>query len=191
MVTNSYFILKTMVFKESDLILYALNKTGGKEHFLARGALKSRKRFGGGTLEPLNYVELHVDNRKEKSQFVPISDARLLYGFEKLRGSYDKIEVALSLAMDILKFSVEGGSDTPELFHLFGNALKALEQTEDIFLLQLHFRIKLLFYSGFLDNESGEFNAALKEPIQNFQALRTQPIDRLKRISEAHFRELI
>ncbi|MBY0314035.1 MAG: DNA repair protein RecO [Bdellovibrionales bacterium] len=191
MVGNKYFILKTSVFKESDLVIYALNNQGGKEHFLARGALKSKKRFGGGLLEPLNYVELQIDNRKEKSQFVPITDARLLHGFEKLRSSYDKLEVALSLALDMLRFSVEGGNDTPELFHLLGNALKALEETEEVWLLQLHFRIKLLFYSGFLDNESGDFNAVLREPIQNFKILNSQPIDYLKRLSEAHFRELM
>lgn len=190
MAMEAYFILKTTVFKETDLVLYALNKRGGKDHFLARGALKSKKRFGGGLLEPLNYVELQIDNRKEKNQFVPLSDARLLYGFEKLRASYDKIEMALALAMDILKFSVEGDPHTPELFDLFGNTLKVLEQTEELSLVQLHFRIKLLFYSGFLDNESGDFNAVLKEPVHNFKILKTQSIEKLRRLCEAHYREL-
>ena len=190
METGSYIILKTMPFKESDLIVHALNNRGGKEHFLARSALKSKKRFGGGVLEPLNFVRLSFDNRKEKTEFIPLHEAKLIDGFEGLRKDYDRLRTALGMLKDIFRITVEGSEDNGNLFNVLGNTLKKLETTDDIPLLQLHYRIKLLFYSGYLPNEDGAFNAFLDEPVQNCEKLKKQITPYLKTISDNALREL-
>ena len=53
---NRFIILKKMKYGESDLILHAISMQGEKLSFIARGALKSKKRFGGGVLEPTHFV---------------------------------------------------------------------------------------------------------------------------------------
>jgi DNA repair protein RecO (recombination protein O) len=190
MAAGNFIILKTMAFKESDLVVHALNSRGGKEHFLARSALKSKKRFGGGVLEPLNYVHLTYDDRKEKTEFVPLTEAKLIDGFEGLRKDYDRLRVALNMLKDMFKITVEGSQDAGPLFNLLGNTLKKLEITEDIPILQLHYRIKMLYYSGYLPNEDGAFNAFLEEPVGNSEKLKKHITPYLKSISDNALREL-
>lgn len=187
---GSFLILRTMVYKEADLQIDALNARGGKQHFLARSALKSKKRFGGGALEVMNYVHLTYEDRKEKSDFVPLTEARLLDGFEGIRTDYDRLQVGLMLAKDVARVTVHGEEDSSSIFNLLGNALKKLEKTQEIHLLRLHFRIKLLFYSGYLPNEDGVFNAFLHEPLQNCEKLKNHSQTQIRFLSDQALKEL-
>ncbi len=190
MASGSFLILRTMVFKEADLQIDALNSRGGKQHFLARSALKSKKRFGGGVLEVMNYVYLTYEDRKEKSDFVPLTEARLIDGFEGIRTDYDRLQVGLMLAKDVARVTVHGEEDSASIFNLLGNALKKLEQTKEIHLLRLHFRIKLLFYSGYLPNEDGVFNVFLNESLQNCEKLKNHSQTHLRFLSDQALKEL-
>jgi DNA repair protein RecO (recombination protein O) len=190
MKAENFIILKTMAFKESDLVVHAVDRWGGKHHFIARSALKSQKRFGGGLLEPMNYVSLTYDSRTQKTEFVPITEGRLLDGFEGIRKNYDRLQVGLSLVKDMFSVAVPGSNDNGDLFNLLGNSLKKLETTTEIYILQVQFRIKLLFFGGFLQNEDGEFNAFLSEPIQNCEKLKPYFAPHLKTISDNLLREL-
>jgi DNA repair protein RecO (recombination protein O) len=187
---GNFIILKTMAFKEADLVVHALGRGGGKHHFLARSALKSKKRFGGGVLEPMNFVHLSYDDKKQKTDFVPLSEGRLLDGFEGIRKSYDRLQIGLSLVKDTFQLAVGGSEESGDLYNLLGNALKKLETTSELNILQTQFRIKLLFYGGFLQNEEGEFNTFLKEPIQNCESLKPFFEPRLKSVSDLLLKEL-
>lgn len=185
-----FIILKTTVFKDNDLMVYGLNSVGDKKHFLARGALKSKKRFGGGVLEAMNHVELQFEDRKEKTEFIPLQDARLIDGFEGIRRDYDRLTTGLVMVRDVFQIAVEGSEDNFAMYNLLGNALKKLENTKDVPLLLLHFRVKLLFYAGYLPNEDGMFNPFLAEQIQDCEKLRAEASPRVRHISESALREL-
>ena len=45
-------------FLESNLIVRGLNSHGIKMSFIAKGALKSKRRFGGGVLDPCSFIEV-------------------------------------------------------------------------------------------------------------------------------------
>lgn len=171
-------------------MVYGLNSQGDKKHFLARGALKSKKRFGGGMLEAMNHVELQFDDRKEKTEFIALQDGRLIDGFEGIRRDYDRLTTGLVFVRDVFQISVEGSEDNFPMYNLLGNALKKLETTADPALLLLHFRIKLLFYAGYLPNEDGAFNPFLAEQIQDCEKLRLEASARVRHISESALREL-
>ncbi len=190
MSSGRFIILKTHVFKENDLIVYALNSLGDKKHFLARGARKSKKRFGGGLLEPMNHAELQFEDRKEKTEFIPLQDARLLDGFDGVRKDYDRLSTGLVMVRDVFQISVEGSEDNFAIYNLLGNSLKKLESVKDLPLLLLHFRIKLLFYSGYLPNEEGIFNPFLAEQIQDCEKLKTSVSAQIKNITESSLKEL-
>lgn len=190
MASGRFIILKTTVFKDNDLVVYALNSQGDKKHFLARGALKSKKRFGGGVLESMNHAELQFEDRKEKTEFVPLQDARLLDGFDGIRKDYDRLTTGLVMVRDVFQISVEGSEDNFATYNLLGNSLKKLETAADNTLLLLHFRIKLLFYAGYLPNEDGVFNPFLAEQIQDCEKLRPAASARIRNISESALREL-
>ena len=55
-IKDKVIVLKQSKFSESDLIVKALNPKGTLLSFIAKGALKSKKRFVGGVLEPGNFI---------------------------------------------------------------------------------------------------------------------------------------
>ena len=70
------------------------------------------------------------------------------------------------------------------------SAVTCSEDTKDAQLLLVHFRIKLLFYTGYLPNEDGMFNPFLAEQIQDCEKLKLSVNARVRHISESALREL-
>jgi DNA repair protein RecO (recombination protein O) len=145
-------ILRTIKHGESDLILHALNRHGARIGFFAKGAAKSKKRFGGGVLEPTHYVEISYKQRPDihDNPLHTLLEAQLVQGFEKLRDDYDRLQAALYFVNVTSRLSPEGQVDETEMFDILGNALKAAETSPDILKLKLHFEVKLLGHQGVL-----------------------------------------
>ena len=67
-------VLKQNKFGESDLIIRTLNTQGALISFIAKGALKSKKRFSGGMLEPTSFIGVEYKKPRPiffSSFFVP------------------------------------------------------------------------------------------------------------------------
>ena len=144
-------VLNTYAYSESDLIVRALNSKGCQISFIAKGALKSKKRFAGGVLEPTSYIE--VEYRSSKSSLNTLRQAWFLDNFQKLRASYQRLSLALYFLNLVSKLCQEGTEDTEELFHLLGNSLKLAETSAHLDNLKICFQIKLLFGQGVLPKE--------------------------------------
>ena len=168
MPSGKFIILRAKSFKESDLILEAISKEGERVTLTAKNAVKSRKRFAGGVLEPLNFVEFFFT--QAKSGFFYIQEARIIYPFQKLRDSYAKLELAFYFLKLIAKGTHEGLQDNKSLFDLLGNSLKALESTDDLVTLKIHFEVKYLHFLGFLE-EDPDFIEFTNKPINAHQAV--------------------
>lgn len=148
-------ILRKVKYGESDLILQCLSQKGAKISYLARGALKSKKRFGGGILEPSHYVEVHAKtNPSEKpDRLTALEEAQLIDAFPGLRTDYDRLKLGLFFIELISKISREGDIHSENLFNLLGHALKACEITAHAKKLRLQFILKLLKFEGVLTVE--------------------------------------
>lgn len=159
MPSGRYLLLRAKPFNNADLIIDALSKEGEKLVLTAKNATNSRRRFSGGVLEPLNFVEIYYT--QAKSGYHYIQEARIVYGFAGLRENYRKLELSFHFLKLISKATYEGLADNSQLFDLLGNALRALETTEKEDLLKLQFELKYLFYLGFLepDDDTSEFVA--------------------------------
>lgn len=120
--------------------------------FIARGALKSRKRFGGGILEPLHFVQFTYQQGKE-GKLHTLKEATLLKDFAGLRSDYDRLEFGLKILEAVGKVSQEGDSTSEFLFNLLGNTLTALETAKDLEALKLQFWLKFLMQQGVLTPE--------------------------------------
>lgn len=72
-------VLKKTVYRDADLIIRGLNSQGAKLSFIAPAALKSRRRFGGGVLEPTNFIEVvyQVSRRSSVSSSSAFSSTSL------------------------------------------------------------------------------------------------------------------
>lgn len=146
------FILKKVRYGDADLILHVLTPKGARLGLFARAALKSRKRFGGGVLEPTHYVNVLYDEKSGQSNqsLHTLKEASLLESFSGLRTDYQRLETALHFIQLVHDASHEGEVHAEEVFNLLGNALKAAETSQALPRLRLHFEIKLLAQHGVL-----------------------------------------
>lgn len=145
---DRFIILKKMKYGESDLIIHALSSAGTKKSFIARAALKSKKRFGGGVLEPSHFVKLTYRPSQTESQLNVLNEAQLLDDFKSIRTDYDKLEFALFTLNCVYHVSQEGDFDSHFLFNLLGHTLKNLGEVKNLDRYKLHFCLKLLFQQG-------------------------------------------
>ena len=148
-----FLILRKIKYGESDLIIQALSSRGEKKSFLARGAVKSKKRFGGGVLEPLHFCEF-LFQKNRSSELYLLKEATLIEDFPGLRQDYDRLDFALRILECTSKVSQEGETDNARLFQLVGHALGYLEKTQELSIFKIQFYLKLLFQQGVLSPEN-------------------------------------
>ncbi len=144
-------ILKKIPFQESDLILKAILSSGEKVTLFAKAALKSKKRFGGGLLDPLNFLELQMSPKKPNSEFHFLNEAQMIYDFPNLKTDYDKIKVALYFLKVLNKVEISGLDDFSRVFNLLLHTLKSLEKIKKHSILKAQFELKFLSLQGVLD----------------------------------------
>lgn len=150
---DRFIILKKIKYAEADLIIHGLSPRGEKLGFIARGALKSKKRFGGGVLEPTHFVTFTYKQAGEHGQLNVLQEATLVNDFPGLRTDYDRLETALHILECVSKVSQEGDRDSEFLFNLLGNTLKVLESMPDVLVLKMHFYLKFLLQQGVVNAE--------------------------------------
>lgn len=158
MQTGFFIIIKKVRYSEADLIITALSSKGEKKSFLARNALKSKKRFGGGVLEPTHYVKLTFQSKEDRQQLNILEEAHLINDFSFLRSNYDLLEFSLQTLECIYKVSLEGDQNSEALYNLLGHTLKNLSSEGlslelDLPILKLQFYLKFLAEQGVLELE--------------------------------------
>ena len=151
LIRDRVIILKNQPFSESDLIVRGLNTKGCQISFIAKGALKSKKRFSGGILDPASYIGLEY--RPSKKSLHILQQAWFLKDFSGLRKDYSHLNLALYFLKVINEVSQEGTEDSEELFHLLGNALTLVQSSSSLDSLKLFFQVKILFLQGVLPKE--------------------------------------
>ncbi len=169
-----FLILKKVKYSEADLIIHALSQSGEKMSFIARGALRSKRRFGGGVLEPTHHVKLTY-NVSNKTEMHTIKEAQLLQGFELIRNDYDKLEFALTALNCVSQVSMEGDSNSSTMYNLLGHLLKRLEAVNDpteLHLLKVQFYLKFLLQQGVLEVEDW-MKPFLKLAVQDTESFET------------------
>jgi len=149
------FVLKTYKFGESDLVVHGLTALGASISFLAKGALRSRKRFAGGVLEPTHYIEVTYKEKfsNDADPMHLLLEAQIAREFPLLRTDYSRLELALHMVQLVHRLGQQGVVDSPELFNLLGNALMAAEVSPNLEQLRLQFDLKLLASQGVLPVE--------------------------------------
>lgn len=125
---------------------------------MAKGALRSKKRFGGGVLEPSHFVEISYRDHSESApdRLHLLGEATLINGFEGLRTDFERLQLALYFLKVIHKLSQEGVVDDREIFDILGNSLTALETTKNSAELKLLFELKLLVHQGVIHTSGFE-----------------------------------
>jgi DNA repair protein RecO (recombination protein O) len=141
-------ILKKTKYSESDLIIQALNSKGAKLSFIAKGALKSKRRFAGGVLEPTHYVQ--VIYKKVEGKLAFLEEATVIDDFSGLRTDYDRLALSLEIVGIMNSIAQEEDQHAEPLFNLLGHSLKSLQKCKDVQFFKLSFLLKLLHQQGVL-----------------------------------------
>ncbi len=164
-------VLKKTVYRDSDLIIRGLNSQGTRLSFIAPGALKSRRRFGGGVLEPTHFIEV-IYQWGSKAALPRLLEAQVLKEFQGLRRSYDLIQMGLYLLELVDRVSHDGLQHGEDLFNLLGHGLHALSQLEEstLSLFRLQFLLKFLFQQGVLHQEAW-MDLFLRTPLKDHATL--------------------
>lgn len=171
---EKFIILRKMKFGEADLIIHALSAAGAKKSFMARSALKSKKRFGGGVLEPTHFVQFTYKERKADNQLNVLNEAILIDDFQEIRQDYDKLEFALFMLNCAYHVSQEGDADSHFLYNLIGHSLRKLGKINNLQQFKLHFCLKFLFQQGVISGEAW-MNPFLKTNIADSENLDKAP----------------
>lgn len=153
---GNFIILRKTKYSESDLVIQALSAQGAKFSFIAKGALRSKKRFSGGVLEPTHFATFSYKMKGDSNaedRLIFLEEAKLINGFSGLREDYDRLQVALYIVSLVDKVSLQGSVDSGEVFNLLGNTLKQLEISDMPHLLKCHFEVKLLYQQGVLPQD--------------------------------------
>ncbi len=165
--------LNKQKYGEADLILRFISSTGEVFSAIAKSALKSRKRFGGGVLEPTHHMKISLSrpfSSSGASERLPVlTEAQIIDDFAKLKTDYDRLNLALELVRLVSTVAREGDAHR-EVFNLMGHALKAAEMSDDLILLKMQFQIKLLHLQGMLPPEE-RFLPFTKTPIREHKLL--------------------
>ena len=148
---DNIFVLNRIIFGESDLIVRGLNQQGALISFIAKGALKSRKRFAGGVLEPGHVIGVEYQGSR-RSSLHHLRQAWFLKRFEEIRQDYHRLELAFYFLSLIDKIAQEE-MDNPEMFHLLGNSLEATCRSQNLAVLRVVFEFRLLWIQGVLPKE--------------------------------------
>lgn len=166
-------VLRTTRYAEHDLIVQVITSKGAKLNLFARSALRSKKRFGGGVLEPTHYIQIMYQEKSGKggeSSLHTLNEATLINSFPKLRTDYARLETALHAVQVITVVAHEGDTESSAIFNLLGNTLKAAETSKSLDALKTHFEVRLLTLQGVLEHQAEE-EALLRAPISEHEAV--------------------
>ena len=149
-------VIKTVKFGESDLIVHCINSKGARIHFVAKGAMRSKKRFSGGVLEPTHFIEVNYkekNNNNMEGVLHFLNEAKVINGFADLRKNYDRLETGLYFVQLVSRVIQEGSLEEQSIFDLIGHALNEAQTTERLPLLRAQFELKFLYQQGVLPQE--------------------------------------
>ena len=164
-------VLRCIKYGEADLIVHGIDTNGARINFLAKSALKSRKRFGGGVLEPTHYIDAVYRRPRSSSSEDPLyflQEARLVESFPGIRQNYERLEMAFYFLKVISKVVQEGAVEDSEDFLLLGRSLRALEKAQDLLSLKTMFEIKVLHNHGVLPSDL-QAHKYVKSPVSQYQ----------------------
>ena len=140
-------MLRTQELGETDLIVSLLAERGGQVRGVARGARKSRKRFGG-LLEPLTHVRA-AWTEKEGRDLHRIDSMEGVRSYATMQ-SDPVLQAACAVLAEVAGVYTREGQADARGFRLLGAVLQALEAGVDPYLAIRYFEYWTLRLQGLL-----------------------------------------
>ncbi len=157
------FLLRLTPFKESDAVVELLTRQLGKISLMARGARRSRKRFGGA----LDYLCLFdAEVVPPRSGMGRLNSVELRHCFDNIRNDVDRFTAAGHM-LDVMRMGTREGDPSQDPFDLLHGALDALDadtlSDAGVTALVLIFQIKMIAQLGY--GLEGDYCSRCSEPV--------------------------
>jgi DNA repair protein RecO (recombination protein O) len=139
-------VLRSIRYGEADRIVHLYTPHRGRVGAIAKGARRSRSRFGG-RLEPFFRIDLVL--HEGRSELLTVTSAQTVAGYGRLRSDGPALDAA-ARACDAVARLFDTGEAHPEVFNLLCNELALLDDdpARATHANQLAFRLKLLLAAG-------------------------------------------
>lgn len=165
-------VLRSMRYAEADKILHIYTPDRGRIGAIAKGARKTKSRFGG-RLEPFHRVALML--HQGRSDLMTVTSAETVAPYSNLYLDAGTLDNA-SRACDAVTRLFEHSEPHEEVFHLLCNELALLNDRarggqsdpRELHANQLAFRLKLLLAAGFTPMLSSCVTCGEAEEIAGF-----------------------
>lgn len=142
--TTPAIVLSSINYGESDAIVNFYTQDYGRLGGIAKGARRSRRRFGG-TLEPFSYGRLIFVKKRE---LVRVDQWDIVEGFHGIKQDLERIACG-SYMLELVREMVKEGQKNPEVFILLLNSLSTLEDGIGPDILTRAFEMRLLTAIGY------------------------------------------
>jgi DNA repair protein RecO (recombination protein O) len=161
-------VLRSIRYGEADRILHLYTFDRGRLSAIAKGARRTRSRFGA-RLEPFFQVRLSL--HEGRGDLYTVTGADTLEARAGLRQSAAALDAA-ARACDAVARLFETGDPHPEVFTLLANELTLLAGTGHAGPANaLAFRLKLLLAAGILPQLGSCVNCGEREHLSGFSAV--------------------
>lgn len=166
-------VLRSLRFGEADRILHLFTKEQGRCGAIAKGARKTRSRFGA-RLEPFSHVELLV--HRGRGELGTVSGADLVRSHQALALDPYRLAVGHVGLEAVLRLFIEHDAN-PQAFNALVRFLDLLDapvaapaQRPALDSLVLSFQLKLLWLAGYLPHLAGCSSCGEAGPLVAFSA---------------------
>ena len=119
-------VLRSIRFGEADRVLHLFTLERGRVGAIAKGARKTRSRFGA-RLEPFSHVELLL--HQGRGELHTVTGVDLLRSHEESRADGYRIAVGHIALEAMLRLFIEGDANA-RAFHALGRFLELLDEIE-------------------------------------------------------------
>ncbi|MEA2246634.1 MAG: repair protein RecO [Solirubrobacteraceae bacterium] len=139
-------VLRSIRYGEADRIVHLYTSDRGRLGAIAKGARRSRSRFGG-RLEP--FFRLNLVLYEGRSDLLTVTAAETVAGYGRLRSDGRSLDAA-ARACDAVGRLFDTGEPHPAVFNLLCNELALIDDdpARATHANQLAFRLKLLLAAG-------------------------------------------
>ena len=140
------FVLRTLSFSESDLIITFYSHDFGKFKGIAKGAKRSKKRFAN-VFEPFSLTNI-IFTRKSRDTLAFIESCDIIDHYYTIRQDMEKTLIA-SYFIDLTDHFSPEGKKNEKVFHLLYNFLTMLGKEKSSDAAVRFFEMRLLKLAGF------------------------------------------
>lgn len=145
---SAAYLLRAIDYRDADRIVTLFTEEHGKISAIARGAKRSRKRFGGA-LQPYLLLEARLTRARRGGDLWTLEDVRVRRPFHGILGALARIQSA-GAALEFVRAITAADEPQPRLLEAIGSLFERVEASgaDTCADLLLSFRMRALALAG-------------------------------------------